>query len=221
MMRLTARAAAPPWHFLLLSLLWVLALAKDAPKVSVTKFDNPPLGLSYFEDSDIVVFHDVDAGIIYRSNDAGANWAKVEAVPEGEAFLLTTHPFDSKSAFVLTMGKHHYKTDDQGETWSKFETPVVPSRFQHEILVFHADDPKRVIFNGMECDGIFCDEQATYTIDGFKTVKLLRAFTAGCWWAKQAPEFTTGDADLDKKRVLCIIKDPFSLLYRRPATGHL
>ncbi|KAM0462957.1 hypothetical protein ACHAPV_003080 [Trichoderma viride] len=211
MMRLTARAAAPSWHFLLLSLLWVLALAKDAPKLSVTKFEHPPLGLSYFEDSDIVVFHDVDAGIIYRSTDAGANWAKIEAIPEGEALLLTTHHFDSKSAFVLTMGKHHYKTDDQGKTWSKFETPVVPSRFQHEILVFHADDPKRIIFNGMECDGIFCDEQAIYTTDGFKSAELLRVFTAGCWWAKQAPEFTTGDADLDKKRVLCIIKDPFSL----------
>ncbi|RFU79218.1 vacuolar sorting targeting 10 [Trichoderma arundinaceum] len=211
MMRLTAKAAAPSWHFLLLSLLWVLALAKDEPKLSVTKFDHPPLGLSYFEDSDIVVFHDVEEGVIYRSNDAGANWAKVESIPKGDAFLLTTHPFDSKSAFVLTSGKTHYKTDDQGESWSKFETPVVPSRFQPEILVFHAADPKRIIFNGMECDGIFCDEQASYTTDGFKSVDLLRAFTAGCWWAKLSPEFTTGDKDLDQKRVLCIIKDPFSL----------
>ncbi|KKO98070.1 hypothetical protein THAR02_09827 [Trichoderma harzianum] len=211
MMRLTAKAAAPSWHLLLLSLLWVLALAKDGPKLSVTKFDHPPLGLAYFEDSDIVVFHDVDAGIIYRSSDAGANWSKVKAIPEGDAFLLTTHPYDSKIAYALTLGKTHYKTEDQGETWSKFETPAVPSRFQPEILVFHAEDPKRVIFNGMECDGIFCDEQASYTTDNFKSVELLRAFTAGCWWAKLSPEFTTGDKDLDKKRVLCIIKDPFSL----------
>lgn len=210
MMRLTAKAAAPPWHLLLLSLLWVLALAKD-PKISVTKFNNPPLGLTYFEDSDIVVFHDVNEGIIYRSSDAGANWAKIDAIPEGEAFLLHPHPYDSKLAYALTLGKTHYKTDDQGKTWSKFETPAAPSRFQPEILVFHADDPKRVIFNGMECDGIFCEEQASYTTDNFKSVDLLRAFTAGCWWAKLSPEFTTGDKDLDKKRVLCIIKDPFSL----------
>ncbi|KAK5990777.1 Vacuolar protein sorting/targeting protein 10 [Cladobotryum mycophilum] len=209
-MRLIAKAA-PTWHILLLSILWTLAFAKDEPKVSVTKFNHPPLGLNYFEDSDSVVFHDVEEGNIYRSKDAGANWARVESIPEGKAGLLIMHTFDSKTAFVMTKDKTHYKTENRGESWDKFETPTIPSRFQPEVLVFHAGDPKRIIFNGMDCDGIFCDEQASYTTDGFQKVKLLRSFTAGCWWAKSSAEFTTGDSEKDKDRIMCIIKDPFSL----------
>lgn len=203
--------AAPSWHLLLLCLLLALVVAKDEPKLSVTKFDKPPLGLSYFEDSDVIMFHDVKEGNIYRSSNAGAKWVKVDSIPEGKALGLFLHRFDSKTAFVVTKGHSHFKTGDRGESWAKFDTGVSPSRFQPDVFIFHAEDPDRIIFNGMNCDGIFCDEQASYTTDGFKKTKLLRSFTSGCWWAKSSKEFTTGDTNHDKNRVLCIIKDPFSL----------
>lgn len=202
--------APAAWRILLMALLWALAVAKDAPDVSVSTFTHPPLYLSYFEDSDAVLFQDVEEGNIYRSKDAGVKWDKVDSIPDGKALFLIMHTFDPKTAFVLTASGTHYKTDDRGETWISFKTEKLPSKFQPEILIFHADDPNRIIFNAMDCDGIFCDEEALYTTDGFKTTKLLRAYTVGCWWAKSSKQFTTGDADLDKSRTLCIVKDPFS-----------
>ncbi|PFH60675.1 hypothetical protein XA68_10545 [Ophiocordyceps unilateralis] len=210
-MRLRGSSPAAAWRILMASLVWMsLALAKDAPDMAVNKFNHPPLSLHYFEDSDVVVFHDVEERNIYRSKDAGISWSRVDTVPEGKSVALVMHASDPKSAFVLTAGGSHYKTDNRGDAWTEFKTKSIPSKFQPEILIFHADDPNRIIFNGMNCEGIFCDEQALYTTDGFKSVKLLRSFTVGCWWARSSKAFTTGDADLDKSRVLCVVKDPFS-----------
>lgn len=188
----------------------VAAAAKDEPKVSVSKFDHLPAGLAYFEDSDSVVFHDMSESSIYRSDDAGASWSQVKDVPRGEAMLLIMHRFDPKTAFVLTEGTYIYKTTDRGASWTKLYAGTAPSAFQSDLLLFHADDPNRIILNGMRCEGIFCNEEAVYTTDGFKSVDLLRGLTAGCWWAKSSPEFTTGDPEKDKSRTLCIIMEPFS-----------
>jgi hypothetical protein len=50
-----------------------------------------------------------------------------------------------------------------------------------------------------------------YTKDGFSTdAKLLRGDTAGCYWAKSTPLFTTGNTDLDADRILCITKGEYS-----------
>ncbi|KJZ78390.1 Vacuolar protein sorting protein 10 [Hirsutella minnesotensis 3608] len=203
--------AAAAWRVLLaVSLLWTLALAKDAPDMAVNKFNHPPTFLHYFEDSDVIVFHDIQERNVYRSKDAGVSWSKVDGIPDGKAFFLIMHSAEPKSAFALTLSGEHYKTTDRGQTWTKFKTKSLPSKFQPEILIFHADDPDRIIFNGMSCEGIFCEEQALYTLDGFKSTKLLRSFTVGCWWARSSKEFTTGDPELDKSRTMCVVKDPFS-----------
>lgn len=212
-MRSVGRVAAS-WRFLLLSLLWTTtALAKEEPSLSVSKFEHPPLNINYFEDSDVIVFHDLKEGSIYRSSNAGGNWTKVEKIPQGKASMLYLHPYESKTAFVLTLTTKHYKTEDRGETWEEFSSSSLASAFQGEILIFHAEDPKRIIFNGMDCEGIFCDEEAKYTTDGFKSVHLLRSYTAGCWWAKSTKEFTSGDTTIDKDRTMCIVRDPLALLY--------
>ncbi|KAF5011665.1 hypothetical protein FDECE_2240 [Fusarium decemcellulare] len=211
MMR-SAAGAAFSWRVLLLSLLWTAVLAKkDEPKIESKTVEHPPLNLNYFEDSDVIVFQDIEERNIYRSDDAGFTWDKVSGIPDGNAAFLYLHPFESQTAFVLTKDRKHYKTEDRGKTWSEFESSSMPSLFQPEILVFHASDPKRIIFNGMNCDGIFCDEQTTYTLDGFKTIQELRPSTSGCWWAKSTPEFTTGDEELDKSRIICIVTDPLSI----------
>ena len=215
-MRSADQAGAPWRRILLLALVlavmvWPAAvMAKNEPKISVSKFDHPPMDIRYFEDSDVIVFLDVEEASIYRSEDAGASWAQVKDVPAGKVLLLIMHKFDDKTAYALTEGTTHYKTTDRGASWSKFDADAAPSAFQPEILVFHADDPDRVIFNGMKCDGIFCNDQAAYTTDGFKNTKPLRSYTSGCWWAKSSKEFTTGDKEMDKSRTMCIVADPFS-----------
>lgn len=210
-----AVALAAPWRAVvavatLWSLLASLVRAKDAPSVAVSTFDRPPVQLSYFEDSDVVVFQDPEKHNVYLSKDAGVKWERVDAVPEGKSFFLVMHQFDPKTAFIMTPSHTHFKTSDRGKTWTKFNTGALPSKFQPERLLFHAGDPDRIIFNAMVCEGIFCEEQAMYTIDGFKNTKVLRASTVGCWWAKSAKDFTTGDAELDKTRTLCIVQNALS-----------
>ncbi|PQK10832.1 hypothetical protein BB8028_0002g11510 [Beauveria bassiana] len=209
-MRICGPLAAPWWRVLLLSWLWTFALAKDEPTISASKIEGYPRNINYFEDSDSVIWHNIDTGNIFWSKDAGVQWARVGDVDEGKAVLLIIHPHEAKTAFILTAHQEHYMTQDRGETWSKFDSKAPPSRFQPEVLTFNAADPKRIIFNGMDCDEIFCDEVAIYTTDGFKTVDKLREDTAGCWWAKSSLEFSTGDNDLDKSRILCIIRDELS-----------
>lgn len=204
--------AAPSWRLLLLALLAMPAVvcADDKPEVTVTTIDNPPFNLAYFEDSDVVMFRDKVEKAVYRSEDAGKSWGKVKDIPDGSVEYFIPHPHDFNTAFALSMGLKHYKTTDRGKSWHEFESGTRPSKFQGDkILSFHAGDPDRIIFNGMDCE-ILCDEESTYTTDGFKTVKMLRAFTAGCYWAKAAPEFTTGDSEKDKSRTLCMVTDPFS-----------
>lgn len=53
-------------------------------------------------------------------------------------------------AYLLTVGTNHYKSDDQGKTWKRFETELAPS-FQRNPLSHHATKPEYVLFTGMEC----------------------------------------------------------------------
>lgn len=39
---------------------------------------------------------------------------------------------------------------------------------------------------------------------------MLRSDTVGCHWAKSSPQFSTGDADKDANRILCVVKGRFS-----------
>ncbi|CAN8098715.1 unnamed protein product [Discula destructiva] len=200
----------------LLASLWAAplqVLAKDEPAFTVKEFDHAPRNLNYFDQSDIIVFHDVQTRDVWRSPDGGETWKLVDEVDSGKAYGLVMHEFDNKRAYILSDSSHHWYTDDQGETWKTFFTDSEYNIFRSDIFNFHAEDPDRIIFNGMDCRGIFCDEVAMYTLDGFKSdAKFLRGNTEGCWWAKGAPEFTSGQADLDSQRIMCIVRDAFSPL---------
>ncbi|KAL2756760.1 hypothetical protein ACRALDRAFT_1041229 [Sodiomyces alcalophilus JCM 7366] len=212
-MRIWGRqAAASWWCVLLVALSWTTVLAKDhSPDIKVSKFKNAPLNLNYFEDSDVVLFHDAADNNIYRSTDAGVSWDRVDAIPKGDAYRLTMHEFAPTRAYVLTQDRKHWRTSDRGKTWHKFDAGLPPSAFRDDILHFHAGDGDRVIFNGMDCENILsCNEVSTYTTDNFKRVRTLRPGTAGCWWAKSSRLFTTGSEDLDERRILCIVRDEYS-----------
>ncbi|OAA68613.1 vacuolar protein sorting [Niveomyces insectorum RCEF 264] len=185
--------------------------AKDNPDIQISAFPYQPTNLDYFEDSDVILFHDYVEGIIYRSPDAGASWDKVTAIPAQEAARLVMHEFDNNRAYVLTGGVVHYRTEDRGKSWQPFMTDAEMSLFQDDALTFHAGDPDRIIFNGMDFDIAAFTEVAMYTTDGFRSdAKFLRGNTAGCWWARSSDLFTTGQADLDADRILCIVRDALS-----------
>jgi hypothetical protein len=188
-----------------------LCAKKDGPDFKVTHFTDVPFSLSYFKDSESLLFQDPANRNVYRSADAGASWDRVDAVPEGKAALLYMHDYDPERAYILTTGTQHYRTHDRGKTWKSFQSVNKMSMFRPDILQFHASIPDRIIFNAMVCDGMFCDEVAMYTDDGFKSeAKFLRGTTSGCWWAKASLSFSTGDETLDKHRILCLALDPHS-----------
>lgn len=188
-----------------------LCAKKDGPDFHVNQFPQYPDNLNYFENSDVILFQDTQSNNIYRSPDAGVTWERVKDVPEGKGYYLFMHEYDSERAYILTPGIQHYRTHDRGKTWNQFLTDAEMSMFRGDIMQFHASIPDRIIFNGMDCQSIFCEEVAMYTTDGFSTAaKFLRGNTAGCWWAKSSREFTTGDEAKDKDRTICIVRDSFS-----------
>ncbi|KAI1634357.1 vacuolar protein sorting [Biscogniauxia mediterranea] len=205
------RASMWPAILLLSTLFWTssLVLAKDEPSIVVTEFENPPNNLNYFKNSNVILFQEAYGRTIWRSTDAGATWSKAEGIQHDKAVALVMHEHDSNRAYVLTLGNTHWRTHDRGQTWEEFYTRAYLSDFADTFgqwMVFHADDPDKILFTGMECQG-FCEELVMYTTDGFRTeAKFLRGRTQGCWWAKSSPAFTTGHSDLDANRVLCIIR---------------
>ncbi|MBE3041713.1 hypothetical protein IMZ48_03860, partial [Candidatus Bathyarchaeota archaeon] len=210
------RGSAASWRRILVSsLVWAgAAVAKsDTPTMNVKTFDNPPSALKYFRGSDDILYHDPFEKVLYRSGDAGASWDKVDQIPDGDAYMLVMHDFEPHRAYALGDRNQHHYTEDNGKTWREFNSLADTSVFQDDILRFHAGDPDRIIFNGMFCKGIYCEEITTHTTNGFaKPVEdITRHGTSGCWWAKSAPAFTTGDEELDKNRILCVIKDSISI----------
>lgn len=67
------------------------------------------------------------------------------------------HPFDKKTAYVIGGGTTHWKTEDRGESWKEWKSESPASLFR-EALTFHAGDKDRIIYNAMDCTGIFCEE---------------------------------------------------------------
>ena len=122
-----------------------------------TTFDFVPVDVQYFDDSDTLLFEDRIGREVYRSEDAGESWKPVADVPQGKLLELVMHPYDNKRAYIITEERTQWMTSDRGKSWEEFYTDSQASVFR-KALTFHAGDPNRIIFNGMDCTGIFCEE---------------------------------------------------------------
>lgn len=207
---------APSWAVIniLLTALFLtstLAAAGRKPAIYTTEFANSPYDLRYFDDSDVILMQDYVEDAIFRSDDAGAHWAKVKDIPEGAALTLVMHPFDNKRAYVLTEDETHWRTEDRGNSWAKFSTKFSPDNNLAEIMSFQADNPDKILMNTRDCYLLdFCSHNSVYTLDGFKTnAKELREGTLGCQWAKATPLFAERQKELDANRVLCVVEGDF------------
>ena len=147
------------WRSLLVStLLFTGSWAKkDKPSINSTPFDFIPLDVSYFEDSDVILFADGVGKDIYRSENAGESWDKVEGPPHGKLYEMVMHPFDRERAYYITADLSHWSTSDKGKSWQEFKTDA-PASMYRAALTFHAADPDRIIFSAMDCSGLFCEE---------------------------------------------------------------
>lgn len=194
--------------FLIFQALWIayaLAREQKGPRITKTELDHPPANLFYFDDSDTIILHDREAGVVLRSEDAGEKWNAVKDVEEGGALDVQRHPFDNQIAYVLGGGKQHWITKDQGKSWTKFETEASPSFFK-QPLNFHVNDSDKVLLHTQECSGLFdCEEKDYYTTDGFKTVHLLREHTRDCLFAHSTRRSPASKADIPEDRIFCVV----------------
>ncbi|KAG0243406.1 vacuolar protein sorting/targeting protein PEP1 [Mortierella sp. GBA43] len=170
--------------------------APNAPVITTNTFDSGPRKLNYFLDSPVILYQDISRNIL-RSPDEGKTWTRIQDIPEGKSWNLIMHAFDPKIAFVLTQGKTHYKTTDQGVTWRTFETDLQPIE-DHFVLSFHAKRPDLILFIGVNCDVRGrCYQETLYTKDGFATrPKKLLSYTHKCEWAVSSPMFDEAPVEL-------------------------
>ncbi|KAI0738712.1 Oligoxyloglucan reducing end-specific cellobiohydrolase [Daedaleopsis nitida] len=187
-------------HYGLAVLVWTvacwLAVAAGQPQHSLTRFDNLPARLFFFDDTPNAIYHDVIKGIVYVSPDEGKTWKGAENVPEGQAAMVIDHPFDNRVAFILSRGTKHWRTLNRGDSWQSFETKIPPALVGRP-LSFHSD-PKKweyILFQGTACDksggwGSRCHDETYYTTDGFSSEpKLLKEDTSRCQFAHSSKEF--------------------------------
>ena len=195
-------------QLLLLQLLWLdpAVAKKDKPEISSHKLDNAPSNFFYFDDSNTILLHDREGGVVHRSEDAGKTWDKVD-IEDGKAWDLWRHPHDNKKAYIMGKSSTHWHTNDQGKTWQDFEIPKARPSLFRAPLAFHAKDSDKVLIHGEVCKigGLIdCKETTFYTKDGFKEVGILRENTRGCVFAHSTLEFDTGDEDRNNDRVVCV-----------------
>jgi hypothetical protein len=204
------RSAALLLALISLAIPWAAQAKKDGPRITAFKFDNILQNLFYFDDSNVILGHDREAGTVWRSADAGENWNIIDGDDQaGNIWDLWRHPFDKTRAYMLGMGRTHWMTNDRGETWRRFETEATTSLFRSPFS-FHGHDPKKVIWHGQICHGFDCDEAAYYTDNDFKTVNDLKGGSRGCHWAASAPRFGKGIEPVVDNRIFCIVRGFYS-----------
>ncbi|KAF1992071.1 vacuolar protein sorting protein [Aulographum hederae CBS 113979] len=183
--------------------------AKSEPSFSKKKFDGRLVDLIFFDDSEVALVTDRDSKKVYQSNNAGAEWAIVEGLKEGDAIGAFKHPYDNHVAFILGRGKTHLITKDQGKTWKPFKTDGLAS--PRGPIQYHATDSNRYLYQGdEECSSQMCRGTTWYTEDAFETTHLLYKHRRDCIWAKSTDAFTTGHDVLDQNTVLCVVEGKHS-----------
>ncbi|RXK41140.1 signal sequence binding protein [Tremella mesenterica] len=195
--------------FLALTLFPLAALADD-PEVTVTRFDNLPSRLFYFEDTPVILMQDPVTLTVYRSPDEGKTWEEVSGIEE--ALRLVPHPHNNEMAFILGRSTTHWVTYNRGVTWQSFTTPREASLIG-QTLTFHAEEHGWILFQGVACEdtgsgkwggGKTCWDETYYTTDAFRTeAQLLLAQTSQCLFARSSPAFVNAP----RERVLCVAFD--------------
>ncbi|GBB91648.1 hypothetical protein RclHR1_01900013 [Rhizophagus clarus] len=192
--------------FLFLLGIICLTLVEAQGRVIVERWGfehSPAQNFIYFKGSDNILNLDL-SGNVWISSNAGVDWNLVSGVPNNIAAALTKHTFSEDKAYILTIGKTHYKTSDKGRTWQEFTTPIPPAK-RVKVLSFHAHREDYLLFRGTKCTGWFeCTDVTYYTTDGFSTSpKLLLENTDNCIWAHSSKKFD----EAPEQSIFCIRYD--------------
>ncbi|KDQ06635.1 hypothetical protein BOTBODRAFT_181398 [Botryobasidium botryosum FD-172 SS1] len=220
------RRALPPWllFFLAAALAFLSCASAQKPEVKITKFHNLPARIFYFDDTEVVLYHDPVESDVYISDDEGKSWKRVPDVPSGEATMIIDHPVNNRYAFIITAGKKHYRTIDRGKTWQAFEMPVPPASVA-QPLTFHADTNKQghILYQGRKCESRGpwhwddCHEETYYTEDAFgDDPQLLLSHTTSCQYARSTKEFPKS---VSENLIYCVAYDKTAADGRQPLSA--
>ncbi|KAK4688992.1 hypothetical protein P7C73_g1101, partial [Tremellales sp. Uapishka_1] len=195
---------------LVLCALLPLAVRADDPIVSITKLDNLPTRLFYFDDTPVILMHDPVTLSVLRSPDEGKTWEPISGVEE--AIRLVEHPYDNQMAFIIGRYTTHWVTYNRGTTWLSFETPREAS-LSGAPLSFHAEQSGWILFQGVACEdtgtgrwgsGRTCWDETYYTTDAFRSeASLMLSQTSQCLFARSSPAFVNAP----EKLVFCVAFD--------------
>ena len=181
-----------------------LALA-NTPEVSITRLDNLPNKLFYFDDSPVILLHDPVTLGVSRSDDEGKTWTAANIA----GARLVGHPHNNEMAFAIGRNEH-WVTYNRGSSWQSFSTTEDAS-VSGDTLAFHADQPDWILFQGKVCEdtgsgkwggGKTCWEQTFYTQDAFRSApKQMLDQTSQCSFAR------ADKIDAPQDLVFCIAFD--------------
>ncbi|WVR07517.1 hypothetical protein IAU60_004559 [Kwoniella sp. DSM 27419] len=194
---------------LLAAVLLPLSVLGGDPQVSITRIENLPNRLIYFDDTPVVLYHDPVKLSVHRSPDEGKTWEQISGPEEGQAVRMLEHPHNNEMAFIIGRDNTHWVTHNRGDSWQSFETPREAS-MGGETLSFHAEHEGWILFQGMACEstgsgkwggGKTCWDETYYTKDAFRTeAQLLMSQTSRCLFARSSKSFVSAPDSL----VFCI-----------------
>lgn len=207
-------------HLLALTLA-IPALAGD-PEVTVTRIENVPNRLFYFDDTpvsryhiwkaefQVILIHDPVTLQIRRSDDEGKTWNTIDSI--SKVVRLVSHPHSNNMAFAIGNDKTHWVTYNRGDSWQSFDTPREASLIG-DVLSFHAEQEGWILFQGVACEdtgggkwggGETCWDETYYTTDAFRgETKLLLEQTSQCTFARS----TKNTLEAPEKMILCVAFD--------------
>ncbi|TCD61550.1 vacuolar protein sorting/targeting protein PEP1 [Steccherinum ochraceum] len=190
--------------------LFALLITTLAQEHTVSHFRNLPARLFFFDDQPAAIYHDAIEGNIYVSQDEGKSWNRASDIPQGAALMVFEHPFDNNYAFVLTKNKEHYRTEDRGRSWRRFEVPAPPAMVGRP-LSFHSDPKKYgyILYQATVCErlgpwGSVCHDETYYTKDAFATTHLLLSESSRCQFAHSSKDFKH---DAHEDLIYCVAFD--------------
>jgi hypothetical protein len=151
----------------------------------------------YFNHTSTLVIRDI-ADHIFISKDAGQTWETPEPLSGGNVNQIQLDPFRGSRAFFFMSGKTQYYTDDNGQTFKKFEAPGAPNRLRLDILSTHPDDPKYWIWTtDVGCDAMVssdCKAVAYVSTDSGYRWTEIASYVNKCSWAR-TKDFITPSKD--------------------------
>lgn len=184
---------------LLLLSSWLSIVCAFEPEISVTESDSISRLIRYFDDSsNILILRDRKAFISF---DDGKLFEPVKGI-EDKVVNIQFDPFVKSRAFILTMTKNHFVTNDAGKSWSKFTSDVYD--FDGDGLAsipkleFNAADPNLLLMSNYQCPDQKYDHRCQhvfhYTTDGFKSAsKKLPMSAHVCRFSRATKESTIGN----------------------------